>query len=218
MQAIDQDTGTIAVVERAVYRRLALAQFEAALETALDDMETARQVAPDPRQFAQAVGDVVLTSATDHPLVAHLAPFWSSAKVREELGIRTRQALASRIASGSVLALRTADGRLLFPVFQFFRTANGVRVRDGLSVLFSELREFDPWSVALIAVTPAPELVGQCPCNGCATATPPTPSQASPRPCGASGQCDRSITPCVGRAAGRPCRFPGPPDHRTVVS
>jgi hypothetical protein len=105
----------------------------------------------------------VLRSEEDHPLVAHLAPFWSSAKVRDELGVSTRQALASRIASGSVLALRTADGRLLFPVFQFVRTANGVRVRDGLSALFSELREFDPWSVALMAVSPAPELDDQSP-------------------------------------------------------
>jgi hypothetical protein len=150
-------------VERAVYRALVLQQFEAALDSALDGIETAEQVAPDPQQFAQAIEDVALGATDAHPLVAQLAPFWSSGKVRDELGIPTRQALASRIESGTVLALRTSDGRLLFPVFQFTRTTNGVSVRDGLSALTSELREFDSWSVALRAVTPAPELAGHSP-------------------------------------------------------
>jgi hypothetical protein len=96
-------------------------------------------------------------------LVAALAPFWSSRKVMDELGIRTRKALASRRHSGDVLGLKMRDGLLLYPVFQFMTTSVGTVVRPGLKPLLVQLRRHDPWAVALVICTPTEALGGQSP-------------------------------------------------------
>lgn len=149
--------------DRGEYRRAVMRQVQQALDEALDRAESDELGIPEPEEFARAITDIVIGPYEHNALAERVGPFWSSAKVRNELGVRTRQALDSRIASGSLLAVRTADGRLLFPISQFERRGGRVVVRDGLRPLLSTMRDQDGWSVALLIVTPAPELGGQTP-------------------------------------------------------
>lgn len=101
-----------------------------------------------------------------------VGPFWTSETVMRALTIPTRQALHSRIRSGSLLAVKTSDGKLLFPLSQFVRTRGTVRVRPGLQTVFRTLRREDPWAVALLLHTPAEELQGRTPLEWAAAAGP----------------------------------------------
>ena len=150
-------------IDRVKYRAAVMHEVQQALDDALDRAESDGLGIPQPEEFARTITDIVIGPYAHNPLAERVGPFWSSAKVRSELGVRTRQALDSRIASGSLLAVRTADGRLLFPISQFERRGGRVGVRDGLRPLLSTLRGQDGWSVALLIVTSAPELGGQTP-------------------------------------------------------
>ena len=163
MDTLDRETGLLTEIDRGEYRTRVLSLVEEALEAALDAYESSGNAAPDPLAFASAISDLAMPARESHPLVELLGPFWSSAKVRTALGINTRQALDSRISSGSVLALPTTDRRLLFPVFQFIAHGGDVRVRPALARMFSVLRAHDPWSVAVMVNTAAPELQGMTP-------------------------------------------------------
>ena len=48
-----------------------------------------------------------------------LGPFYTTAKVAEILGGVSRQAIADRRERHTLLALKTADGTLVYPTFQF---------------------------------------------------------------------------------------------------
>lgn len=158
MDTLNRKTGLVTQIDRGEYRTRVLSLVEEALEAALDAYESSGNAAPDPLTFASAISDLAMPAHESHPLVELLGPFWSSAKVRTALGINTRQALDSRISSGSLLGLPTTDRRLVFPVFQFVAHGEGVRVRPALARMFSVLRSQDPWSVAVIVNTAAPEL------------------------------------------------------------
>jgi hypothetical protein len=163
MDTLNRKTGLVAQMDRGEYRTQVLSLVEEALEAALDAYEASGNAAPDPLAFASAISDLALPVDQSHPFVELLGPFWSSAKVRAALGINTRQALDSRITSGSILGLPTSDRRLLFPVFQFVAHGEQVRVRPALAGMFSVLRSQDPWSVAVMVNTPAPELHDETP-------------------------------------------------------
>jgi hypothetical protein len=91
-----------------------------------------------------------------------VGPFWSRAKVSEALGVDERR-LTARVEGGDLLELRTADGVPAYPVFQFERDSDHVEVRPALASVFRTLRDFDPWTVAVLLHTPAPELSGSTP-------------------------------------------------------
>lgn len=95
--------------------------------------------------------------------IAHLVgPLWSEAKVCDALGVDATT-LATRRKAGTVLAPTTQDGIRVYPVFQFHQTAGIVEVRLALTKFLTALRCFDPWAVAVLVNTPAPELLDRTP-------------------------------------------------------
>lgn len=91
-------------------------------------------------------------------------PVLDRARARQTLGLKSRQALASRVSNGSVLALKSADGAVLYPVSQFHRRSDGTaEVKPALVAFLRTLRAFDPWAVGVLLHTPAPELGGLTP-------------------------------------------------------
>lgn len=128
--------------------------------------ERGAMLLPAPEEVAETVAGLVpfLPDESPNELAALLGPFWTGKKVREALGISTRQALDSRRRNGSVLALKSSDGDLFYPVFQFQRRADGhVEVKPGLLPVLRALRHFDPWTVGVLLRIPSPELGGLTP-------------------------------------------------------
>lgn len=116
---------------------------------------------PDPEMLVTSMCDAVFDIAHDshNELAALLGPFWTGARTREALGLNSRQALASRASNGSVLALKSADGDVFYPISQFQRRSDGtVEVKPALVPFLRHLRHFDPWAVGVLLHTPAPEL------------------------------------------------------------
>jgi hypothetical protein len=154
--------GTVQAWEDAV-----LAALKSRVHVLAEHAERSGAALPPPAQLAERLADLTLLPADggegQQELVQTVGPFWSSAKVRAELAIPTRQALDARIRAGSVLALKTSDGALVFPVLQFRSTTSGAEVRPALKAAIKQLRAHDPWTVALLLCTPADELDGLSP-------------------------------------------------------
>ena len=90
-------------------------------------------------------------------LAAAVGPCWSEAKTAAALAVSVESLAALRTAGG-VLGLETADGVWVYPIDQF-RTGGGrVEVKPDLLPVFHALRGHDPWAVAALLHTPAPEL------------------------------------------------------------
>jgi hypothetical protein len=99
-----------------------------------------------------------MTTPDDINEIATLVgPVWSETKVVESLDV-TRAALRQMRVDGFVLGLTTLEGDTFFPVAQFENRDGAVRVKVALQPLFSALRSHDPWAVAVLLHTPAPEL------------------------------------------------------------
>lgn len=96
----------------------------------------------------------VLPKAHPNPLDAEIGPFYDTASVMALLGGVSRQAVDARRRKHTILALKTADARWVYPVFQFNR-------RDVNPALVPAIRAFadsPAWSAALWFVTPNPDL------------------------------------------------------------
>ncbi|WP_210438466.1 hypothetical protein [Nocardioides xinjiangensis] len=92
-----------------------------------------------------------------------VGPFWSWSRVSAALGLSSDRRARGEVG-GALLGLATTDGQVVYPVWQFHRLPSGrVEVRPGLAAVFHELQGFDPWAVAVLIHTPAPELDGQTP-------------------------------------------------------
>lgn len=87
-------------------------------------------------------------------LTAVAGPFWTEEKVRK--GVLS-------VRSWAILAVTTADGDRIYPAWQFRRATGGYEVWPDLIRAFWALRRHDPWAVAVILRTPAPELDGVTP-------------------------------------------------------
>jgi hypothetical protein len=109
-------------------------------EVAFDWGQRAAATAVAPVVWARAAGEVLETS-----------------EVQNLLGV-SRQALAKRIAVGSLIGL-PAKGRTLFPVWQFDLDEGRVRtaVRAIIEVFRESLGEVDPNLIAAWATTPQDE-------------------------------------------------------------
>ncbi len=118
-------------------------------------------VPPTATEVAGRLLDLVLPSTEDNPMVELLKPFWSSSKLQQEFKA-SRQALDSRMRVGSLLGLKTGDGQLVYPVFQFVRDTKGALiVRAGVIDMLKVVRNsegYEPWMFATLLRTPAPEL------------------------------------------------------------
>lgn len=147
--------------DRDVWVRETMERLADVVNDAADAYAGARIDPPAAEEVAHRVMDLVLPMPDDNPMVALLAPFWSSRKLQDELGA-SRQALDSRMKAGTLLGLKTGDGQLAFPVFQFIREpSGGIRVRPGVSAMLKAVRaspDFRPWTFATLLRTPASEL------------------------------------------------------------
>lgn len=94
-----------------------------------------------------------------------VGPCWSEARVLSSLGA-TVETVSSWIEAGAIHALTTADGDRLYPVAQFQRRGGVVEVKPGLRPVFEALRDFHPWTVAVLLHTAAPELDDATPSTG----------------------------------------------------
>ena len=117
------------------------------------------------REVATGAGidDPHAEALTDSALVDTVGPSWSTKKLRAELGGISPQAVHQRVARGTLWALPTSDGAAAFPTFQFVRRNGRLETKRGLQVMFKILRGEDPWAVAVLMQTPAPELEGASP-------------------------------------------------------
>lgn len=114
--------------------------------SAVDLLVSSSTVPNTPNKLAQLVGKV-----------------WTGARAREELGVPTRQALQARRDTGSVLGVKASDGSVYFPLSQFRREGSKTVVKPAMQAMFRVLRGHDPWAVAVLLHTPAPELENTTP-------------------------------------------------------
>lgn len=94
-----------------------------------------------------------------HPYDTAFGPFYDTTGLASWLAV-TRQALADRVRRGTLLACRTAEGHLLYPVLQFGRNAE---VRPGVVDAVGILGRAgaDGWTIATWLTTPSPVFSGQ---------------------------------------------------------
>jgi hypothetical protein len=90
-----------------------------------------------------------------------LGPFYSTRQVARLLGGVSRQAVADRKDRGTLLGLKTADGEVVYPTFQF---GDGAQVIPGLAEViqcFSRRTGTDDWTMAGWLVSPLRPLKGK---------------------------------------------------------
>ena len=91
-----------------------------------------------------------------------IGPCWTERRTLDALSI-SFWTLERLQASGTILALPTNDGGLVYPTAQFRRHGGKFEVQPGLELFFAALRAYDPWAVAVLMHTPAPELDEETP-------------------------------------------------------
>jgi hypothetical protein len=98
-------------------------------------------------------GRMVAALPRVHPWDTAIGPFYDTAGLMQWLGV-TRQALADRERRGTLLACRTSDGHLVYPVLQFGR--NG-QVRPGVVDAVGILKRAgaDGWAIGTWLTTPS---------------------------------------------------------------
>ena len=99
-------------------------------------------------------GRMVAALPSVHPWDTAIGPFYDTAGLMQWLGV-SRQALADRERRGTLLACRTSDGHLVYPVLQFGR--NG-QVRPGVVDAVGILKRAgaDGWAIGTWLTTPSP--------------------------------------------------------------
>lgn len=98
-------------------------------------------------------GRMVAALPSVHPWDTAIGPFYDTAGLMQWLGV-SRQALADRDRRGTLLACRTSDGHLVYPVLQFGR--NG-QVRPGVVDAVGILKRAgaDGWAIGTWLTTPS---------------------------------------------------------------
>ena len=102
-----------------------------------------------------------LMAASDVLWERHLGPLYSTRQVRELMGIGSRQAISERAKRRRLLSVPGADGKPLFPAFQFA----GRRPLPGLGAILDVFENAieSPYTVASWFVTPEPLLDDKAP-------------------------------------------------------
>ncbi len=97
-----------------------------------------------PEELAARMVD---TLPSPSPWNDHIGPFYSAQQIGRVLGGISRQAVAERRSRRTLLALRTADGALVYPTFQF---DDHQRVLPGLAEVLQALAAsgVDDWTLA----------------------------------------------------------------------
>lgn len=120
--------------------------------------EHARAVEMDPGVLAKQMLSVVPQA---HVYDAAIGPFYTTDGVRKLLGGTSRQAVADRVRRGTLLQVRSSDGVMLYPAFQFEGTQVSARVREVLAQF--RAADVDGWTVASWFGVPAEDLAGCTP-------------------------------------------------------
>ncbi|HKI02621.1 MAG TPA: hypothetical protein VKK31_11620 [Thermoanaerobaculia bacterium] len=109
------------------------------------------------REVAQRMLQIVpLPSRWDE----FLGPFYGTSQVAKILGGVSRQAIADRRERRTLLGLKTADGVVVYPTFQFDERN---RVLTGLAEVLQVFHDgaVDDWTLAGLLVSPMTSLQGQ---------------------------------------------------------
>lgn len=103
------------------------------------------------------------TRPEENELADLLAPYWTGQRTAEALRLDPSE-LADERSAHRLLGLMTTDGDYFYPVRQFERSDTGTtRVKPGLVRFMEAIEGLDPWTVGVLAVTPAEELDGLTP-------------------------------------------------------
>ena len=89
-----------------------------------------------------------------------VGPLWSRDRALDALAL-TVTAFDDAVTAGDLLRLPASDDQDagFYPVFQFVTTPSGsVQVDPALRVMLRAFAAHDPWTVATLLLTPAPEL------------------------------------------------------------
>jgi hypothetical protein len=94
------------------------------------------------------------------PWDEQIGPFYDTAELTAWLGI-SKQALNDRVRRSRMLAVTTADGRVVYPARQF----DGRQIVAGLADALAKFRgtPVDGWAIAAWLTTPAAALRGKTP-------------------------------------------------------
>jgi hypothetical protein len=101
---------------------------------------------------ARVAERMLATVPTVHPWDAQIGPFYDTAAVVRLLAV-SKQAVADRVRRRRLLAAATAEGRIVYPVWQF----DGSRAHPGVSDIVAMFRDspVDGWAIASWFTTPA---------------------------------------------------------------
>lgn len=117
--------------------------------------EVDRDQMGSPREEAQRLVALVPRAS---PWSKVVGPVYTTAQVRTLFGSASRQAVADRVKRHTLLALRTSDGHIVYPVFQF----EGRDVVSGLSSVLHDVGDaVDDWTLASWLRAPQPLLSRQ---------------------------------------------------------
>lgn len=98
---------------------------------------------------------------TKHPLDATIGPFYDTAGLVSWLEI-SRQAIHKQIKNRHLLAMKSSDGVVLYPAFQFDTSGQALPNLQNVLELIDP-QNTDSWGSALWLVTPATALDGASP-------------------------------------------------------
>jgi hypothetical protein len=110
-----------------------------------------------PRDLARRMLEIVPIPSRWDDL---LGPFYGTGQMAKILGGVSRQAIADRRERRTLLGLKTADGVMVYPTFQFDEHN---RVLTGLAEILQAFRDsaVDDWTLAGWLVAPSKDLRGQ---------------------------------------------------------
>jgi hypothetical protein len=158
LMSVRSEPHAAATLDAAEYARAVGNRVTELVEQALEDAPDA--VRTDPNSMAEVIADLVVDRVADpdrSELADMVAPLWTAEHTRRVLKL-SRPTMLDRRKAGSLLALKTTDGDFFYPVSQFERRDGKVQVKPALRKFMMVLRDRDPWTVAILIHTPAPEL------------------------------------------------------------
>lgn len=117
----------------------------------------------DPRSLGSpdhVAGRMLATVPTAHPWDEQTGPFYDTPGVVRLLGV-SKQAVADRVRRRTLLAASTAQGRVVYPIWQF----DGSKINAAISTVLTAFRHVtvDGWAIASWFTTPAASLDGATP-------------------------------------------------------
>jgi hypothetical protein len=136
-----------------------LARASAAFERALSALELPARELGDPETLGRRAALLATAGAAWDEL---LGPLIAARQAQELLGVRSRQAVSDLARRGRLLALPTADGRILFPLSQFGPSGRPLPGVARVLAAFDDAA-VSAWTIASWLATPQTDLDGEAP-------------------------------------------------------